>query len=133
MNKKYLLLLWALLCIGQLAFAASDDSAGNMAANLMEPVVVLANFINSACIVIGGTFIFSGVIKYLQHRINPLAVPIGTVVFMFIGGIVLLCLPLAYMLTGDEKPPYLQTDSKGKSEVNDNKKAPAIAPVAQEQ
>ena len=74
----------------------------------MEPVTVGANFINSACIIIGGTFIFSGIIKYLQHRVNPLAVPIGTVVFMFIGGIVLLCLPLAYTLTGDTTPPYVQ-------------------------
>ena len=108
MNTRRLFLLLMLLLISQLAFAITDESAGQMAESLMEPVTVVANFINSACIIIGGTFIFSGIIKYLQHRVNPLAVPIGTVVFMFIGGIVLLCLPLAYTLTGDTTPPYVQ-------------------------
>ncbi|OGT47850.1 MAG: hypothetical protein A3E83_03260 [Gammaproteobacteria bacterium RIFCSPHIGHO2_12_FULL_41_20] len=100
-----------LFCLSWRVFAASDDSVGAMAANLMEPVVVIANFVNSACIVIGGTFIFSGIIKYMQHRVNPLAVPIGTVVFMFVGGVVLLCLPLAYILSEEGQPPYVQTQS----------------------
>ena len=111
MSLMHLSLFLFLFCLSWRVFAASDDSVGAMAANLMEPVVVIANFVNSACIVIGGTFIFSGIIKYMQHRVNPLAVPIGTVVFMFVGGVVLLCLPLAYILSEEGQPPYVQTQS----------------------
>jgi len=111
MSLMRLSLFLYLFCLSWRVFAASDDSVGAMAANLMEPVVVIANFVNSACIVIGGTFIFSGIIKYMQHRVNPLAVPIGTVVFMFVGGVVLLCLPLAYILSEEGQPPYVQTQS----------------------
>jgi hypothetical protein len=72
---------------------------GEIATNLQEPVTLLANFIGTAAIVIGSSFIFGAFVKYMRHRINPYEVPISTVVILLIMGILLLCLPLAYKLT----------------------------------
>jgi hypothetical protein len=78
----------------------STGGIGEAAQQLMVPVTILSSFIGSAAIIIGVAFIFGGFIKYLQHRTNPLAVPLSTVIVLVIMGIVLLCLPLAYKITG---------------------------------
>ncbi len=73
--------------------------AGKVAENLMEPVSILANFIGSMSIIIGISCLFASFLKFMQNRVNPLMSPISTVIMLFIMGIVLLCLPLAYKLT----------------------------------
>jgi hypothetical protein len=73
--------------------------AGKVATNLMEPVSILANFIGSMSIVVGISCLFASVLKYMQHRVNPLVAPISTVIMLLVMGIILLCLPWAYKLT----------------------------------
>ena len=58
------------------AYAALDF--GNVAQNMLEPVNVLTSFVLTACYVIGASFLFTSVIKYFEHRRNPLAAPIST-------------------------------------------------------
>ena len=77
----------------------SPEGIGKIADNLMGPVHIVAGFITSTAIVIGMTCLFAGFIRYMQHRVNPLAHPISTVVTLVILGTVLLCLPLVYKLT----------------------------------
>jgi len=72
---------------------------GGVANNLMQPVEITSAFLSGGAIVIGVTCLFAGFIRYLQYRVNPLAYPIGTVVTLFVLGIVLLLLPLIYKLT----------------------------------
>jgi drug/metabolite transporter (DMT)-like permease len=72
---------------------------GEIANNIEEPVTLLANFVGAAAIAIGCSFVFSALVKYMRHRVNPYEVPISTVVVLLIMGILLLCLPLAYKLT----------------------------------
>jgi hypothetical protein len=72
---------------------------GEIASNIQEPVTLLANFVGAAAIAIGSCFIFSALVKYMRHRVNPYEVPISTVVILLIMGILLLCLPMAYKLT----------------------------------
>lgn len=82
----------------------SATSLGQVANNLMAPVFILTNFIASISLTIGISFIFASVIKYMQYRVNPLAVPISTVILLLIMGIVLVCLPWMYKLTGSGVP-----------------------------
>lgn len=71
---------------------------GGVARNLMDPVTVFSDFVYTACIVIGGSFVFAAIIKYFEHRRSPLMVPMSTVVFLLIAGALLLALPfLAYL------------------------------------
>lgn len=72
---------------------------GNVAQNLMEPVSLMADFIDTACFVLGGSFILASVVKYFEHKRSPLMVPISTVVFLLIVGIVLVCLPFVALVT----------------------------------
>jgi hypothetical protein len=67
---------------------------GGVANNLMDPVTMFYKFITSGCILIGGGFLFASVIKYFEHRRSPLMVPISTVVFLLIAGLILIALPL---------------------------------------
>lgn len=78
---------------------AAGFGVGLVANNMMEPVSLLSDFVNSACFIIGGSFLFATIIKYIEHRRSPLMVPISTVIFLLIAGIVLVLLPFAYLLT----------------------------------
>ena len=80
---------------------------GAVANNLMEPVEYLSNFIYTACFVIGGSFVFASIIKYAEHRRNPLAVPIGTPVFLLLAGLALVSLPFAYLVVHHGQPYVL--------------------------
>lgn len=77
---------------------------GGVAENLLEPVVIISNFVASTSIIIGGSCLFAALIRYLQHRVNPLAHPISSVIILLIMGIVLVCLPLAYKITENGIP-----------------------------
>ncbi len=72
---------------------------GQVANNILEPVTVASNFLAGAAIVIGMTCIFSAFLRYMQHRVNPLAQPISTVILLLVLGFFLLVLPLVYKLT----------------------------------
>jgi hypothetical protein len=54
--------------------------------------------------VAGLTCLFASFLKYLQHRVNPIASPLSTVVMLFIMALVLILLPLAYKLTQNGVP-----------------------------
>lgn len=81
-----------------LAFAARPVGFGSVAQNMLEPVSVLADFVSAACFIIGGSFIFASIIKYIEHRRSPLMVPISTVIFLVIAGSLLIGLPFMWML-----------------------------------
>jgi hypothetical protein len=82
-----------LSCMPVLALAGATG-IGGMASNLMDPVTVLADFVHSACILIGGAFLFASIVKYNEHRRSPTMVPISTVWFLLIAGIVLIVIPV---------------------------------------
>jgi hypothetical protein len=102
------ILFFCLLCLPAFALAATNPAGmGQVANNMLEPVYLISNFVSSASIIIGGTCLFGSFLKYMQHRVNPLAAPIGTVLVLFIMGLVLVCLPLAYRLTESGVPFHL--------------------------
>lgn len=98
-------ILFCVLLIPGLALADTVSGFGGFATSVMEPLGVLSDFVTSVSLILGVMFIFATVLKYSQHRVNPLAVPLGTVIFLFICGIVLILLPLAYKI-GYTQPPY---------------------------
>ena len=77
---------------------------GGVAQNVMVPVSVASDFVSTGCFVIGGSFLFAAIIKYIEHRRSPLMVPISTVIFLFVAGILLILLPLAYKVTDSGIP-----------------------------
>jgi hypothetical protein len=83
------------------AFADSRHLAGfgGVAQNMMDPVGLFSDFVYTGCIIIGTSFLFASVVKYMEHRRSPLMVPISTVVFLFIAGAVLLLLPFLSYFT----------------------------------
>lgn len=76
------------------AYTNPATGFGGVANNMMSPVGLFSDFVMTGCIVIGGSFVFAGIIKFFEHRRSPLMVPISTVVFLFIAGALLLLLPL---------------------------------------
>lgn len=106
MKMKHLVLKGILLCLCPgLIWADSSSSLGNVAQNLMEPVGFFSDFIQTGCLLIGGAFLFASIIKYFEHRRSPLMVPISTVVFLIIAGIILILLPLLSIIT-EHGVPY---------------------------
>jgi len=111
--KKYLFKInqYLILFLTPFLLAAKSNEEyiglGGVALNLMSPIGVLSGFISTACLLLGGCFLFAGVIKYMEHRRSPLMVPISTVIFLLIAGIVLILLPLIYNLAEHGVPFWL--------------------------
>lgn len=103
---KQLVLKVIILCLcPALVWAEAGAGLGAVAQNLMEPVGFFSDFIQSGCLLIGGSFLFASIIKYFEHRRSPLMVPISTVVFLLIAGIILILLPLLSIIT-EHGVPY---------------------------
>lgn len=98
--KQILLFITIVLTHG-LSDAASHKplGLGEVANNLMEPVGLFSDFIFSGCFIIGTGFVFASIVKYIEHRRSPLMVPISTVIFLLIAGIILILLPFASYIT----------------------------------
>jgi hypothetical protein len=99
MMKKFLWSVWFL--IGQVHAASG---LGGVANNLLEPVGFASDFITTGCFILGAGFLFASLIKYVEHRRNEHAVPIGTVVFLLIAGLALVAVPFAYLLVNNGSP-----------------------------
>jgi len=93
-----------IICLFFLSMPVWAAGIGGIADNLLNPVGVLSGFIGSGSLLIGGAFLFASIIKYVEHRRSPLMVPMSNVVFLFIAGLILVLLPLAYMLTENGLP-----------------------------
>lgn len=87
-----------------MAESDSTPSIGEFAAQLIEPVGILGDFISTASLMMGIMCLFAAFLRFLQFRVNPYASPLSTVITLIILGIVLLCLPFLYLLTGSGVP-----------------------------
>ncbi|WP_114834486.1 hypothetical protein [Aquicella lusitana] len=88
------------------AVAGNNDlGVGGVAQNLMEPVGFFSDFVQTGCFIIGASFLFAALIKYFEHRRSPLMVPISTVIFLVIAGVVLVLLPFLSLVV-DNGVPY---------------------------
>lgn len=103
MNKMQLQILFVCSFFLSASVLASNG-IGGMATNMMGSVNLVSDFVYSACVVIGGSFLFAAIIKYFEHRRSPLMVPISTVVFLVIAGILLLLLPLLSWIYSEAVP-----------------------------
>lgn len=83
---------------------AESISFGLMAQNITDPLNIAAGFIAVACLIIGAACLFAALVKYFEHRRSPLFVPISTVIWLVIIGLLLLILPFAYLITGQGIP-----------------------------
>jgi hypothetical protein len=77
-----------------------EQSLGQLASNIMVPLGLLLNLLYMACFIVGASLIFASVIKYLEHRQNPLVASISLVITLFVSGTMLIFLPFISYLTG---------------------------------
>lgn len=111
MQIKRVIIFFQIILLGCLPLSSyADDNTqpvtgfGAVAINILGPVTVFSDFINTACIIMGVSFLFASVVKFFEHRRSPLMTPISTVVFLLIAGIALLLLPLMSSLTSSGIP-----------------------------
>jgi len=84
----------------------SEAGLTNVVDNLMVPITLAVGFMSTASLIVGMTCVFASFVRYRQHRSNPLAHPIGTVLALLGAGLVLLFLPLIYRLTESGVSPF---------------------------
>ncbi len=77
-----------------LVFAEVQSGMGGVANNLMTPTTLATDFIHAGCYVLGTAFIFASIVKYIEHKRSPTMVTLGTVVFLLIGGLLLIAIPV---------------------------------------
>lgn len=94
-SLRYLLVFFILT---SRAFAGA--SIADVSASAMEPLGIFSDFIYVACFIIGSSFVFASIVKYFEHRRSPLMVPLSTVIFLIIAGLVLLAVPLLSFIDG---------------------------------
>jgi hypothetical protein len=99
MNTLFYALLLALMPVLSLA-AAQPTGIGSVAENMLDPLGLISDFVYMACFTLGASFLFAAIVKYFDHRRSPLMVPISTVIFFFVAGILLLLLPCLSYLSG---------------------------------
>ncbi|MCE3238397.1 MAG: hypothetical protein K0R24_1378 [Gammaproteobacteria bacterium] len=101
--KTYMIAILMLL-LPCAAMANHIVGIGGAAGELLEPTGVLADFFSDGAIILGVMAMFGAFVRYMQHRVNPLAVPIGSVIVLLVLGILLVCLPFTYVLLGAKAP-----------------------------
>jgi hypothetical protein len=104
MQRIVILQLIVLIFTPIMAYAQQRTGIGGVAENILDPVNILSDFVHSACILVGGAFLFASLIKYVEHRRSPLMVPISTVIFLLIAGLILVLLPLISYVTSNGIP-----------------------------
>jgi hypothetical protein len=90
-----------------IAHAAKTSGLGEFAEDLLEPVAILSDFISTAALILAICSLFSALLRYMQYRVNPMAAPLSSVIFLFIMGLALLAIPFLYKLTGGGIPYHL--------------------------
>lgn len=98
-RKSILVKLVFAMSICYASYALSDDASGavptlgDAAVNLLEPVLIVTQFMYLIYVVLGTTFVMASVIKFFERRINPLGITIMQIIFLFIAGVFMLALP----------------------------------------
>ena len=77
---------------------------GQVADNVLEPIIIGVSFLSGISFVLGLTCLFSAFLRYMQHRVNPLAFPLSTIIVLTILGVFLVLLPWVYKLTDSGIP-----------------------------
>lgn len=95
---RFCCLLFCVFLLAPDAYAYRETGIGGVADQLMGPVGLFSDFIYTACFVLGGSFLLASIIKYIDHRRSPLFVPISTVIFLIVAGLILIALPFAHIL-----------------------------------
>jgi RsiW-degrading membrane proteinase PrsW (M82 family) len=110
MKKRYRSLISTWFLLPAMVFGAPQPKApglGDVANSLMDPVTIVANFIGTISMILGFCFLFATIVKYGEYRRNSYQTPVSTVIILFILGILLLLIPLAYKLTDTGFPTLL--------------------------
>lgn len=102
MRVLVMTILFPAVALAAQSGTATTAGLGALADTFVEPVNTVTSFVSTSCFIIGGTCLFSGFMRYLQYRVNPLANPLSTVVTLFILGALLILFPFLFeIITAD--------------------------------
>ncbi len=70
--------------------AAENPAIGDVAQSFYEPVTLIIQLVRGVSFICGSGLILGGVLKFIDHRRNPVASRLSAVIFMFIFGFALI-------------------------------------------
>jgi hypothetical protein len=94
--KYIFLLIISFFPLASFSAYHQSEGFGGVASNLMGPANFAAEFVGLGSLVAGCTFLFGALIRFRQYRINHIAMPLSTVITLFVLGLVLVIIGLAY-------------------------------------
>lgn len=91
------IILFCILLTTLYSFNATAGGFGDVALNVFEPVSVIIQLIRGVSIICGVGLLLGGILRFIEHRRNPMQVRLSTVIFMFIFGVGLIIVGLIPM------------------------------------
>lgn len=86
------------LCILPIILFAQGqgEGLGDVADTMVEPIDIAGHLLTDATLIAGLVCLVAGFFRYMQHRINPLAHPLSTVIALLSMGTVFVLFPVIY-------------------------------------
>ena len=95
LKEKCFFLLCYLLTFCDVALARPNTDLGGIAKNLNAPLKGVTSIMLSICLVAGVGLVVGGLIRYLQHRKNPVEATLGSCIALLLAGLALIALTFA--------------------------------------
>lgn len=89
LRDKYWYMI-AMLTIPAVSLATTKGGFGGIAKNIHQPVSGVIEIVKSIVLVVGIGMLVGALIKYKQHRSNPVEVTIGSVITLLLAGLALI-------------------------------------------
>jgi len=102
---NYIIRIIALIMVMPVVALADQSGVtgiGGLASVFVDPVNTVTGFLSISSFIIGATCLFSGLLRFFQYRINPLANPLSTVITLFIIGTLLIIFPFFFDIIATE-------------------------------
>ncbi len=88
---SFLIGLWVFLptlCIA----SPGAHSLGEIAGGISDPILGIIKLVHAICLIAGVGLVVGSVIRYKQHRQNPVEVPMSSCIMLLIAGLALIAL-----------------------------------------
>ena len=90
--KSYAILFFMVLIPPATLASHRSQSIGDIARSLDRPVMGIVELVRAVCLIAGVGMVVGSLIKYKQHRRNPIEVSLGSVFAILLAGLALIAL-----------------------------------------
>jgi len=102
---------------------ASATGLGDVASSIAQPIDMAGHLLSDVALLVGLVCLVASLFRYVQHRNNPLAFPLSTVVAFFLMGAAFVCFPIVYK-------HFEQPETTNQSPSTQTQASGVAAPVA---